>query len=107
MLPNPRFSRGIGLVLKACSREKSTVAGCGFGASFYAHVAILGLVLKLVVITSCTCYIKSRHILNLIIYRPTVNYQLNIPQCPAYSYSLVVQTRSPGCDEREGLTRNR
>ena len=53
VLPTPRFSRGIGLVLHLFRGLKSAGAGCCFGASFYVHAAIFGLVPKMVIVTSC------------------------------------------------------
>ena len=50
MLPSPRFSRAIGLVLDLLRGGKIAVAGCGFWATFYAHAAIFGLVSKVVVL---------------------------------------------------------
>ena len=76
VLPIPRFSRAIGLVLDLFGGGKIAVA-C-FWATFYACAAIFGLISKAVVLRMC--YTKSRLILRLFIIN-TVNYQFIASQC--------------------------
>ena len=76
VLPSPRFSRAIGLVLDLFRGGKIAVAV--FWATFYAYAAIFGLVSKVVVLRMC--YTKSRLILRLFIIT-TVNYQFIASQC--------------------------
>ena len=75
MLPTPRFSRGIGLVLHLFrGRGELQLRVAVFGASFYAHAAIFTKNCFFS-FTSCTCYkFKIRHSLRLIIN--TVNYPI-------------------------------
>ena len=71
--PTTRFSRGIWLVLDMFSGTKSAVAGCGFWGFFFCICRYVWASFKTVGFY-VTCYIKSRHILCIIIN--TVNYHL-------------------------------
>ena len=77
VLPSPRFSRGIGLVLDLFRGGGDS--SCGFSGFFLCTCRYFWASLESGGFTSCVIKSKSRLILRLIIN--TVNYQLIASEC--------------------------